>query len=185
MHPQLGVELVFPLAGRSVLLLRIGKAAQPLKAHGAHKLAQLLKVLLSLAGETGNQGGAQHHARHLVADFLHQRAQRVKVSLAVHLFEHPAAGVLQGQVDVFDHLRLLRHDLQQAVGHPIRVAVQHPDPVEAVDLAQLGQQLIQRVLTVQVLTVFGGVLRHQVQLLDAAFRKASGLLQESSIRRER
>ena len=50
--------------------------------------------------------------------------------------------------------------------------------MEAVDLAQLGQQLIQRVLAVQVLAIFGGVLRHQVQLLDAAFRKAPGLLQD-------
>ena len=78
--------------------------------------------------------------------------------------------MLKRQVDIFDHLRLPCHDLKQAVGHSVRVAVQNTNPVETIDFAQLGQQLVQRVFPVQVLSVFGGILRHQIQLLDAALR---------------
>lgn len=86
--------------------------------------------------------------------------------------------MLQRQVDIFDHLRLPCHDLQQRIGHTVRVAIQHTNPVEAVDFTQLGQQLIQRILAVQVLSIAGGVLCDQIQLLDTACCQSSGFLED-------
>ena len=86
--------------------------------------------------------------------------------------------MLQRQVDIFDHLRLSCHDLQQRIGHTIRVAIQHTNPVKTVDFTQLGQQFIQGILAVQVLSIAGGILCDQIQLLDTACCQSSGFLED-------
>ena len=49
--------------------------------------------------------------------------------------------------------------------------------MEAVNLAQLGQQFIQRIFPVQILTIFGGVLCNEVEFFDTAFSKTSCLFE--------
>jgi len=85
--------------------------------------------------------------------------------------------VLEWKVDIFYYLWFSCHYFQQTVGHAIRVTVKNTNPVEAVNFAQLGQQFIQRIFPVQVLTVFGGVLCNEVEFLDTAFSKTSCLFE--------
>ena len=58
--------------------------------------------------------------------------------------------------------------------HLGRLQVGHPDPLDAVDGGQLGQQLLQQPQVAEVLAVGRGVLADQHQLLDARSRRASG-----------
>ena len=86
--------------------------------------------------------------------------------------------MLERQVDIFYYLWFSCHYFQQTVGHAIRVTVKNTNPVEAVNFAQLGQQFIQRIFPVQILTVFGGVLCNEVEFLDTAFSKTSCLFKD-------
>ena len=73
-------------------------------------------------------------------------------------------------------IRLLAGDrLDQLVGEVHRVEVHQPDPVEALDLLQLAQQLDQPRLAVQVHAVVGRVLGDDDQLAHAVGGQLAGL----------
>ena len=75
-------------------------------------------------------------------------------------------------------LGLARDGLDEPVGHPVGVAVQHPHPVHLLQRAHRVDQLRQAAFAVKVLAVAGGILRHQIQLGHARFRQTAALLQD-------
>ena len=48
--------------------------------------------------------------------------------------------MLQREVDVVADLRALRHGIQDVVSDGCRIQVEHPDPLEAVDLVQAAEE---------------------------------------------
>ena len=83
--------------------------------------------------------------------------------------------MLDGQVQIGHHLVVAHHGGDEGVRDALRVGVQHPDPVQAVDFVQLVQQVAHRAGLAPVLTVGGGILRHQNQLFDAFPCQPAGL----------
>ena len=61
------LDLTVHLGSHGVFLGRVGKAAQTVELHLLDKVAQILELLLGLAGEARDQGGAQGDAGDLTA----------------------------------------------------------------------------------------------------------------------
>lgn len=86
--------------------------------------------------------------------------------------------MLYRHIHVLDHLGLGSHYLQQLIGDPLGIAVENTHPVHAIHLADLPDQLGKHQLAVDVLTVPGGILSHQVHLGDALGGKTPYLFQD-------
>ena len=71
--------------GDGIFLVAVLKYAEPLEAHVAHEIAQVLKFRFGLPGEADQHRGAQLNARHTPPGFGHQRA-RIRLR---HLPPHP------------------------------------------------------------------------------------------------
>ena len=79
--------------------------------------------------------------------------------------------MLDGNIQIFDDLRLVCQHVNQLFGHLVRIEIMHTHPDKAVDGAELLQQLRQLPLAVQIDAVAARVLRNDDQLLDAAVRQ--------------
>ena len=66
------------------------------------------------------------------------------------------------------------HGGNERVGDPLRVGVHDADPLDALDLVQLIQQLADAARLAPVLAIGGGVLCHDDQLLDALTGQPAG-----------
>ena len=73
-------------------------------------------------------------------------------------------------------LGLPRNGFDEPVGDAVGVAVQHPHPMDPIDLTHHIDELRQAAFPVKVLAVTGGILRHQIDLGDAAGGKGFALL---------
>ena len=85
--------------------------------------------------------------------------------------------MLNGNVHVFDDLRLRRDHVDELVGHFVRVEVVDAYPVELFDPAQLPQQLRQLSLSVKVNAVAAGILGDDDKLLYAVLGKHPRLIE--------
>ncbi len=83
--------------------------------------------------------------------------------------------MLEGQVEVGNHLVGADHGVDQGGTHLGRLQVAHSDPVQPVHRRQLAQQLFQQAQVTQVLAVGRGVLADQEGLLDALRDQPLGL----------
>ena len=87
--------------------------------------------------------------------------------------------MLNGDVQIFDDLRLRGNHVNQFIVNFVRVDVVHPNPVQAVNLAQLPQQLGKQPLVLrEIRAVAAGVLGHHHQFLHAAVRQQPGLVED-------
>lgn len=99
---------------------------------GAH---EVLVVLLPLPWKPGDECGPQHEPRNPRAQLAQERLGVLPVR-AVHREQDGPADVLQGDVDVLDHLRVGRNLVDEAVREVGRIRVQDADPLNARDLGQ-------------------------------------------------
>ena len=83
--------------------------------------------------------------------------------------------MLDGQVEVRHDLLVPLHRRDELIGDPLRVSVHDADPLDALHLVQLVQQLADAARLAPVLAVGGGVLRHDDELLDALTGQPAGL----------
>ena len=83
--------------------------------------------------------------------------------------------MLDGQVEVRQDLLVPLHGGNERIGDPLRVGVHDADPLDALDLVQLIQQLADAARLAPVLAIGGGVLRHDDKLLDTLTGQPAGL----------
>jgi hypothetical protein len=86
--------------------------------------------------------------------------------------------VLQGKVDVLADLVALRHRREGPVVDGRGVQVEHPDPLQTVNLVELAEQAGQRSALPAIDAVERGVLRDQQELLHSTRRQLRGLLHD-------
>ena len=67
--------------------------------------------------------------------------------------------MLHRDIEIREHLRQLRHPLDQLIIDLIRIHIEDADPVETIDLMQPLQQFQQLSGTVKIHAVFGRILR--------------------------
>ena len=160
------------------LLRGEGERTHPLHAGFPQEVAQLLKFFLTLAGQTGNQAGANDQTRDIIPQLLQQRPQERAIAAAVHQLQNLVVAVLDGNIQVFDNLRLLRHHPDEFIVNFIGVDIMHPHPMQPLNLAQPVQQLRQQPgMFRKIRAIAAGVLRHHNQLLHAGISKLLCLCQ--------
>ena len=174
LHHQFGalvldflLDLAVHFGSNGVLLGRVGKAAQTVELHFLDEVAQILELLLGLAGEACDQSGAQGDAGDLAAQLADHLQQLGAVGAAVHILEDGVIAVLDGQIEVGHHLLIALHGGNELIRDALRVSVHNADPLEARHLVQLIQQLTDAAGLAPVLAVSGGVLCDHDQLFHA------------------
>ena len=105
--------------------------------------------------------------RRQLPDLLDQAAEPLGVTEPAHRAEHPAAGVLERQVEVRRHARRRGHHLDQPGTHLGRLQVADPDPVDPGHRREPGQQRLQQPQVAEILAVGGRVLADQQQFPGA------------------
>ena len=83
--------------------------------------------------------------------------------------------MLDGQVEVGQYFLIPLHGGDEVIGDPLRVSVHNADPLNAVDLVQLVQQLTDAARLAPVLAIGSGVLGHDDKLFDALTGQPAGL----------
>ena len=86
---------------------------------------------------------------------------------AAHALQNAVVDVLEGDVDVVEHLRFTGDDVDEGVVQIVGVQVVQANPVKG-QLAQLGEQLPQHPLVVEINAVAGDVLGDDDELLHPA-----------------
>ena len=118
------------------LLGGIGKHARAQQLLLAQEIAQLVELLLALAGQARDDGRAQHEAGDALAELIEQGAEVFLVAAAVHLLEDLIVAVLERNVKVFQNFVLAGDHVDQAVVDPLGIEVVQADPME-IELAKL------------------------------------------------
>ena len=135
-----------------------------------HEGLQVGKVGIAFAGIAHNQGGADGGIGQLVANALQHRFVHVGLPGAVHGPQHLGMAVLQGQVQVGEHVGHLPEGGQHRRCETRGVGVVDANPGDAHG-AEGTQQFGQHGLTVEVLAVVGGDLADEDQLLHPFCRQ--------------
>ena len=158
---------------RGVLLRGIGEGPHAVKGHFLGEGHQFFKVRFRFPGEAHNEGGAQAEA-HLPGQGEHFFGMGHGAP-AVHFLQQAGGGVLEGQIQIFADIFVLRHGFQQRPVSFIRVHVQAPQPFYPFDGGSLFQQLPQR--TARIHAVAGGILSDENVLLHALSGQGPHLVQ--------
>ena len=95
--------------------------------------------------------------------------------MAVHRRKHTVADMLDGQIHVLANAVVVADLRDQLVGDLVGIEIEQSDPRDRGLLADGADQLGEHVLAVEVQTVARGVLRDEVQLLDADRLQLLGL----------
>ena len=90
--------------------------------------------------------------------------------------------MLNGDIQILDDLRLSGDDVDELIGDLVGIEVVQPNPLDAVDGAQLGQQLCQRPAAVQVQAITGDILGHHDEFFHPGFRQVAGFFQDLFLR---
>ena len=113
---------------------------------------------------------------------MEEVADLLPAAPAVHGLEHMVADVLDGNVQIFDDLRLVGDHLNELVADLIGIEIVQPDPMHVLDGTELGQELGQGALPVEVQAVAGDVLGHDDELFHPGVHQVLGLLEDRFLR---
>mmetsp|Transcript_21549 Transcript_21549/g.51418 ORF Transcript_21549/g.51418 Transcript_21549/m.51418 type:complete len:364 (+) Transcript_21549:465-1556(+) len=178
--PRLGIDLVGELGRRGAVLLRVDKGAHPLEAEAPDKVHQVPVLLVCLAREAGDEGRAHGEPRDAAAQFV-EEVLRVLPWRAVHREQHEVVDVLERHVDVLADLGVGGDLIDERLGEVGRVRVQNAYPAEALDGAEVPQQLGEAVPLPRVHPILVCVLGDEVQFLRAGVDQALRLPQDVGV----
>ena len=97
---DLGGHIVFQPKGMGILLMAVGKDAQPLKALGDHPVEERLKIFFGLPGVSHDKRRADRHSWHLGPHGIQEPIRFFHGRPSAHAFQNGVCNVLQGDVDV-------------------------------------------------------------------------------------
>ena len=104
-HSELWV--VLHRAGGRAGLFGVLEHPHRVEADLLDEFEELLVICLRLAREAGDERRADRDAGHAVAELVHEFELLLGVDMAAHEFEHALARVLEGDVDVGQHVPVL------------------------------------------------------------------------------
>ena len=165
-----------------VFLFGVGEGAHQLEASPAHKFEKLLEIALRLARKAHHQRRAQVDARNGSANLLNELHRLGLRHVAAHSFQNGVGDVLQGDVEIATHLRILAHHVEQVRRKLHRIGVVQANPLHTVDFGDFPNQIGDSVASVEVKTIVGQLLRNQLQLLHAHRHQFSHFGQDFSLR---
>src|SRR5271165_2064203 len=135
---------------------------------------QQLEILLRLAGKADDEGRADRDVRANCAPRLDALEGFLLIARAAHRLQHPRRRVLEGHVDIGQHIAAV-HQLHDLIDMRIGVDIVQPHPgAERAELAYKVEEARGDVAVappargvLQIAAVGAGVLRNDKELLDA------------------
>ena len=158
------LEVIDEAGGLGAVLVGVAEDAGHVHPGGLEEVAQGLQVLVGLAREADDHVGPYAGQRGQRADLVEQAQEALRVAEAAHPAQHGGTGVLEGQVEVGHDARGRGDRLDQARPRLGGLEVGHPDPLDPVDAAELGEHGLEQAQVAEVLAVGRGVLADQEQL---------------------
>ena len=119
-----------------------------LKALLFNKIHELRKILLRFAGKADDKGGADGDARNAAAQLVEQLFNLSTRIRAVHAVKQTVAGMLQRNINIFANLFAFSEGSNELIIKVVRIEVHHANPLNALQLIQVTQQLRQHKLAV-------------------------------------
>ena len=138
------VEVVVHFVSAGAFFLGVLENAAAFEFETLDELEEFFVVLVSLAGEAGDKGGANREVGNAGAHAVKKIADIFSVGLAVHLVEHVIRDVLERDVDIAGNLGAFRDGLNEFVG-PVRgVSVEQANPEVALEFVEGAQERCER-----------------------------------------
>ena len=167
--------LFFPeAAGRGAGLGGIFKDAEAIKLEVFDEVDEFLVLGGGFAGETGDEGGTERDAGDPVAEFLEKGFSLLAGDFAAHGEEDFIVDVLEGHVDVLDHVAALGKRFDHFIREAGGIGVHEADPALA---GGFGNELVEGTehageafaggVEADVFAVAGGVLADEVEFEGA------------------
>ena len=138
---HLGRDVVFGVVGAGIFFVGVLEYAQPLEAHVAYEITELLEFRFGLAGVADEHRGANADLRHPAADFRDQLPGLGLGDLAAHAVQDGVGGVLQRHIQVVANLFALGHHVEDLQRKLAGIGVVEADPLDTVHVGQGVEQL--------------------------------------------
>ena len=156
-------------SGWSAVLGRVKEGAGAVEAGGGDEVEQLLELVVGLAGEADDEGGADGDVRHGGAEAGEGVEDHRDVVGALHTSEDGGAAVLKGDVEVVTDLRNGGHGFDEWLADASGIGVHKAEPG---DLRNGGGELAEQggkaIAVAGFFAVCGAVLGDEDELLDAS-----------------
>ena len=123
-------------------------------------------VLLLLAGESGDQGGADADIRHDLSEHRDLVREFLPVGTPSHPFQNTVGRVLDRHIDIMKDLGIIAHSFRDLPCDLLGITVHQADPLDTLDLRDLLQKFRQCLVSVKVRPVEGGLLRDKDHFPD-------------------
>ena len=165
-------------SGPRALLGRVGKHGAVVELLVLKEVEQLLRLLIRLAGKASHGRRAKHHAGNLLAQVRKEGGELLRRPLAAHALEHGSRAVLDGDVDVGQHLRDVANCGDELLGHALGLQVEnaHPATVGAHDLSYLSKKRGKSSGLLEVGAPDAGVLPNEDDLSNSAVHEGAYLI---------
>ena len=156
--------------GPGALLGGIGEDGRVIEALFREELAELVRLLVGLAGKSGHAGRAQYHAGNLAPQAGEELGELLARPGPAHALEHATVAVLNGYVDIGQNLGRVAYGRDELVSHALRLQVEHthPTPHGSHDGCHLTKKGCERLRLPEIAAPDAGVLTDQYYLTYAA-----------------
>ncbi len=166
---RLLVDLAIHCRGACTLLLRVGEYGSVVELFRLDEIVELVRLLVRFAGETRHAGGPKDHAGNLRAKLGKEFMELLRITRSPHGLQNPGGAVLDGNIDVGQHLRSVSNCGDELVCHAFGLQIENANPavIRAHRLCYAHEELGQGLIAIEIGSPDAGVLTDEHYLSDA------------------
>src|SRR3954462_3940459 len=135
------------------LLSRIAEDTNRIHLRRGKKVAEQIEIGRSLSRKTADDVAADSGGRRQPSDRLNQCEEGFGVTEAPHPAQNTGGSVLKREIEVRKDFRCAGHDIDQAAPHLGWLQIGNPDPGEAVEFGEIGEQAFEQPDVAEVLAI--------------------------------
>jgi hypothetical protein len=157
----------------------IGEHPESVETEVADKREQFLMLGVGFAGKTGDEGRANGYAGDSGANSFQQSFRLSSGNATVHGSQNAIVDVLEGDIDVLDHLLGFSNGVDHVVGEDRGVSVHQADPDQAIEGIKFAEQPGEAKAVVQIGSVASGILTDEDEFDRAVGDQFAGFSQNT------
>ena len=152
---------------RGAFFIGVGEGPEPVDPGLGDEGFELCEVVVSLAGEAYDEGGAEDEIGDDAAGLFDHFEEDFCAAAALHALEDGWGCVLERHVEVAGDVGVAGDGFEQSGGDLVGVRVEEAEPLEVGDAGERVEQVGEAVPETEVFAVAGGVLADEGDLADA------------------
>jgi len=117
---------------RRAFFIRVSKNADAIELDILDETHQLLKIIFSLTGKSGNERRPHRDTGNSLSHTFDQPFETLAIAAAFHQFQNVLRSVLQRHVEILHGFRLFGKHVEKTVADMRRIRVHHAHPLDAV-----------------------------------------------------